>query len=47
MRNDLLESNRRRASPLGVEQLFGRMVYVQACVFGGGRSLNRYASRHG
>ena len=36
--NNLLDSNRRRASPLCDGRQFGRTVHVRGCVLGGGRS---------
>jgi hypothetical protein len=39
--NNLLETNRRPASPLGVGQRFRRTVHAQARASGGGRSAKR------
>ena len=41
MLNNLPETNRRRASPLGAGPRFRRLARAQACVFRGGRSANR------
>jgi prepilin-type processing-associated H-X9-DG protein len=43
--NNLLETNRRPASPLGAGQQFRRAVYAQSCVFDGGRSAKRWTIR--
>src|SRR5258708_6595440 len=42
--NNLLETNRRLASPLGTGQQFGRAFHARSSDFGGGRSANRYDS---
>ena len=45
--NNLLETHRRPASPLGPGQQFRRAFHAQACVFGDGRSLSvRLLYRH-
>jgi hypothetical protein len=44
--NNLLESNRRPASPLGSRQQFGRAVYAQVFIFGGGHSAKRSAEAY-
>jgi hypothetical protein len=41
--NQTLETNRRPASPLDAGHQFGRAVYAQACISGGGRSAIRWA----
>lgn len=39
--NNVPETNRRHASPLGAEQQFGRAGHALAHVSSGGRSANR------
>ena len=43
--NNLLESSRRPVSPLGATQPFGRAVYAQVFILGGGRSAYRWDAR--
>ena len=39
--NNLPETNRRHASPLGAAKQFGRAAYARGSAFGGGRAAKR------